>query len=146
MVQNPPKGYHSVTPYLIVKGAKEFMAFAEQAFGATLRGDMMEDPRHGVVGHAEMQLGSSVVMFADEMEGFPATSTLMHVYVDDVDATHAAAIAAGATPDRAVEDQFYGDRSGSVKDAWGNTWYLATHKEDVSPEEMGKRMEAQFAG
>lgn len=142
MVQNPPEGYRTITPYLIVKGAKDFMAFAQEAFGATQRGEMMEDPRHGVVGHAEMQVGNSVLMFADTMEGFPPTSTLMHVYVEDVDATYAAAVAAGATAERPVEDQFYGDRSGSVKDSWGNTWYLATHKEDVPPEEMMARMEA----
>ena len=140
MVQNPPEGYHTVTPYLIVEGAKDMFAFAEKAFGAKLRGEMMEDPRHGVVGHAEMQIGSSAIMFADSMEGFPPTNVMLHLYVDDVDKVHAAALAAGATLDRPVEDQFYGDRSGSVKDAWGTTWYVATHIEDVSMEEMGKRM------
>lgn len=144
MVQNPPEGYHSVTPYLIVEGAADFLAFAKGGLGASARGELMEDPRSGVIGHGECMIGNSVVMFADAMEGYPATRTLLHVYVDDLDATFNGAVAAGAKMLDEPKDQFYGDRTAQVEDKWGNRWYFAQHLEDVSPDEMTARMEAEL--
>lgn len=138
---NAERGYHTVTPYLIVEGAKEFLGWAQAALGATQRGDLMEDPRHGVVGHGEMTIGDSVVMFADAMEGFPARQFLLHVYVDDVDAAFAQAKDTGVEVLEEPADQFYGDRTCRFNDKWGNQWYLSTHVEDVSREEMVRRME-----
>ncbi|MGB1697402.1 MAG: VOC family protein [Thermoplasmatota archaeon] len=144
MVQNPPEGYHSITPYLIVEGAADFLAFAKTGLGAKPRGELMEDPRNGLIGHGECKIGNSVVMFADAMEGYPATRTLLHVYVDDLDAAFHAAVAAGAKVLDEPRDQFYGDRTAQVEDKWGNRWYFGQHMEDVSPDEMMARMEAQF--
>ncbi len=143
---NEERGYHTVTPYLIVEGAKEFLEFVQAAFGAVPRGDVMEDPQSGVIGHGEVMIGNSVVMFADAMEGFPPTRVLLHVYVDDVDAAFKQAAEAGVTVLQEPADQFYGDRTCRLDDKWGNQWYLATHVEDVSREEMVERMQSQMAG
>lgn len=104
----------------------------------------------GKIGHAELEIGNSVIMLADEYPDMdfrgPAsiggTSVTLHLYVPDVDATFSKATAAGAKPVRAVEDQFYGDRAGSVRDPFGHVWHIATHKEDLSPEELRRRAEA----
>jgi PhnB protein len=146
MSVNPiPEGYHSVTPYLIVDGAADAIAFYERAFGATevLRMEMGDR-----IGHAEVKIGDSHVMLADEFpdmghlgpksRGGP-TASLM-IYLPDVDAAFARALAAGATEARAVQDQFYGDRSGTLTDPFGHQWTLSTHVEDVPPEEMERRM------
>ncbi|MDB6022105.1 MAG: Glyoxalase/bleomycin resistance protein/dioxygenase [Pedosphaera sp.] len=143
-----PAGYHTVTPYLILKGAAQGLEFYKKAFGATeiMR---MSGP-DGKVGHAEIKIGNSPVMLADEspqmntrspqsLGGSPISILL---YVEDVDALVKQAIAAGAKIDRPIEDKFYGDRMGSVTDPFGHTWHIATHKEDVAPEEMKKRMAA----
>lgn len=140
-----PDGYQTVMPYLIVKDAARAIAFYKQAFGATevLR---LADPA-GKVGHAEIKLGDSIVMLADEFpdmgvrspEAFGGSPVSMALYVDDVDAMAKQALAAGAKVVRPVKDQFYGDRSGTFVDPFGHTWTIATHKEDVPPEEIQRR-------
>jgi len=146
-----PDGYPQVTPYLCVDGAAAAIEFYENAFGATER--MRMPSPGGKVGHAELQLGESIIMLSDEhpemgvlspksIGGSPVT---ISVYVEDVDAVFDAAVAAGAIAVRAVEDQFYGDRSGQLEDPFGHRWSVASHVEDVPPEEMEKRM-AEFMG
>ena len=143
-----PEGYHTATPYLIVRDAASAIEFYKKAFGATelMR---MADPS-GRIGHAEIKIGNSPIMMADEVPemGYRSPQSLggspvsILLYVEDVDAVFSQAIAAGAKVQRPVEDQFYGDRSGGVTDPFGHVWYVATHKEDVSPEEMRKRAAA----
>ena len=150
-VSNPPKGYHTVTPYMIVRGAVAALDFYARAFGAekTMQLDMPDD----TIAHAEMRIGDSIVMLSEENEAWAAKGPLtlggspmfLMIYVEDVDAAFARAIAAGATEVRPVVDQFYGDRSGTLKDPFGHQWTLATHLEDVSAEEGQRRMEAEFA-
>lgn len=146
MSVNPiPAGYHSVTPYLIVDDAAGALDFYARAFGAI---EVFRMPMGDKIGHAEIRIGDSHVMLADEFpergilgprtRGGP-TSSLM-IYLEDVDAAFARAIEAGATEDRPVADQFYGDRSGTLSDPYGHSWTLSTHVEDVSPEEMEQRM------
>jgi PhnB protein len=148
-----PDHYPRVTPYLVVDGAAEAIDFYCKVLGASQRGDVMQAP-DGKVGHAELELGDSLIMLADEhpdvgaygprsVGGSPVT---IHVYVEDVDATHQAALDAGATETRAVEDQFYGDRIGQFEDPFGHRWSIATHVEDVPPEEMGRRAAEAMAG
>ncbi|MEN9572487.1 MAG: hypothetical protein RL514_342 [Verrucomicrobiota bacterium] len=143
-----PDGYHSVTPYLIIKGAARALDFYQRAFGAT---ELMRLPSPGdQIGHAEILLGGSHIMLADECPQMNAlspqtiggTPVLLHLYVPDADALFAQAIAAGATVEQPMENKFYGDRSGSVLDPFGHRWTLSTHIEDVSPEEIGRRMAA----
>ena len=143
-----PDGYPQVTPYLSVDGAAEAMEFYGRVLGATER--MRMDGPDGKVGHAELEIGSGLVMLADEFPGtgqqsprsLGGTSVTVSVYVEDVDAVFGRAIDAGATEVRPVADQFYGDRVGSFRDPWGHVWSIATHVEDVSPEEMARRAEA----
>lgn len=143
-----PEGYHSVTPYLIVKGAAAAIDFYKKAFNATeiLR---MDGPG-GSVMHAELQIGDSRIMLADEQpamgygalpEGVRSNVGLM-IYVENVDKIAAQATAAGIKTERPVADQFYGDRSGNFIDPFGHRWTIATHVEDVSEEEMERRMSA----
>jgi PhnB protein len=145
-----PDGYHTATPYLIVQNATAAIAFYKRAFGAT---ELMRltDPG-GKVGHAEIKIGDSPIMLADEMPdmgfrspqslGGPGVSLLL--YVEDVDTRFRQATGAGAKVLRPVEDQFYGDRAGTLEDPFGHVWTLATHVEDVSPEEISRRAEALF--
>ena len=143
-----PEGYHTITPYLVVKGAAKAIDFYKKAFGATELFRM--DGPNNTVAHAELQIGDSRIMMADESPqmGFSAPQAGSHtpiglmIYVDDVDKVAAQAIAAGMKTERAVEDQFYGDRSGNFVDPFGHRWTIATHKEDVSKEEMDRRMAA----
>ena len=146
MVQSIPTGYHTVTPYLIVRNAAAALDFYKKAFGAV---ELMRFPGPGgKLMHAEMKIGDSPVMLADEMpeEGHVGPQTLggaavsLMLYVENVDARFAQAIAAGATVKRAVADQFYGDRTGTLADPFGHVWSLATHKEDVSMEEIQRRV------
>jgi len=146
MVQPVPAGYHSVTPYLLVRDANRALAFYAQAFHAR---ELMRFPMpDGKIAHAEIMIGDSHVMLADETDEFAGPQTLggagvsLMLYVDDVDATFARAIAAGATERRAVADQFYGDRNGTLVDPFGHVWTIATHVEDVSAEEAQRRMAA----
>lgn len=143
-----PDGYHTITPYLSVRGGAEAIDFYKRAFGAT---EVMRlDQPDGRVGHAELQIGDSRFMLADEcpeMEfrsphTYGGTPVGLHVYVEDVDAVVERALAAGAKLLRPVQDQFYGDRSGSVADPYGHVWHVATHKEDLSLEEVRKRAAA----
>jgi uncharacterized glyoxalase superfamily protein PhnB len=133
-----PEGYRSVTPYLVLQNASAFIDFAKQALEAEERMRMPQPD--GKIGHAELTIGDSVVMLSDASAEFPPMPAMIHLYVEDADATYKRAIAAGASSVREPADQFYGDRSAGVKDAFGNQWYFATHVEDVSPEEMEKRM------
>ena len=149
MAVNPiPEGYPRLMAYLSVDGASDAIAFYTKVFGFTER--MRMPGPGGVIGHAELELAGSVLMLADTAaaEDFPSPKKLgntpvnMTLYAEDVDATHKAALAAGAKELRAPEDQFYGDRSATVEDPWGHRWSVMTHVEDVSPEEMEKRMAA----
>ncbi|PWT72598.1 MAG: glyoxalase [Proteobacteria bacterium] len=140
-----PEGYHVVTPYLIVKGALRAIEFYKKAFGAS---EVMRfDGPDGKIGHAEIRIGDSPVMLADEYPdmGFRSPQSLggpgvsLMVYVEQVDDMFARAISAGAKQLRAVQDQFYGDRSGTLEDPFGHVWTLSTHIEDVPREELRKR-------
>jgi uncharacterized glyoxalase superfamily protein PhnB len=140
---NPiPEGYGTVTPYLIVEGATKLLDFAKEVFDAeeTVH---MEGPG-GTVGHAEVRIGSSIVMLGDAGGEWSPMPASLYVYVEDVDATYARALAAGGTSVKEPENQFYGDRSASVRDPVGNLWGIATHVEDLSPEEMAARLQ-EFA-
>ncbi len=137
-----PDEYHTVTPYLVVPGAARLIDFLKQVFDAkeVVR---MAGPG-GSVAHAEVRIGDSIVMMGDAGGPNPAMPAQLYVYVKDVDAVYQKALAAGGTSVREVADQFYGDRNGAVKDPCGNHWGIATHTEDVSPEEMKKRMAAMM--
>ena len=146
MTVNPvPQGYHTVTPYLVVDGAANAIDFYVKAFGAE---EVMRMPMGDRIGHAEIRIGDSHVMLAYEFpdqghrgpKSYGGTSVSLMVYLPDVDTVFARALAAGATEERAVADQFYGDRSGTLRDPFGHCWMIATHVEDVSPEEMQRRM------
>ena len=151
MTKAIPDGYHSVTPYLAVDGAEQAIAFYEKAFGAKER-TRMQSP-DGKIAHAEIEIGDSVVMLSDPLPQFTtrapselggSTASIM-MYVEDVDAAVQQAVGAGATLEREPEDQFWGDRFGAVVDPFGHMWSIATHVEDVPPEEMAKRAEAAMA-
>ena len=149
-VKTLPDGYSTITPYLIVKGATKAMGFYELVFGAKER---MRLPVPGdKIAHAELEIGNSVIMLADEPAGSECSSkspatvggtpVTIHIYVEDVDTVYAKALAAGAKEIRAVANQFYGDRSGMFSDPFGHHWNVATHVEDVPPDEIQKRMAA----
>ena len=143
-----PEGYYSLTPYLVIKGAAAAIEFYKKAFGAV---EMLRMPGPGgQIMHAEVKIGNSVLMLADENpeRGHLSPKTLggagvsIMLYTDDVDATFKKAVAAGARADSEPSDMFYGDRMGNLTDPFGHSWAIATHKEDVAPEEMQKRMAA----
>jgi PhnB protein len=147
-VKHTPEGYHSVTPYLIVKGAAKAIDFYKKAFGAT---EIMRFPGpDGKLAHAEIKIGDSHIMLADEQqqapyrspEAFGGSPVSLMLYVPDVDKTFKEAVSNGAKEARPVQDQFYGDRSGNLIDPFGHVWTVSTHKEDVSGEEMERRMNA----
>lgn len=147
-VNSIPEGYSSVTPYLIVSDTASAIKFYEKAFGAT---EVMRlDGPHNKIWHAEVQIGNARVMLADEFieMGFHCPKTLggagvsLLIYVDDVDTVFSQALTVGATKLRAVQDQFYGDRSGMLRDPYGHIWSIATHKEDLSNEEIRARSQA----
>lgn len=147
IVSTPPPGYHSVTPYLALRNTVAAIDFYRRAFGAELL--MKLEMPDGKIAHAEIRIGNSVLMMSEENEQWGNLSPLtlgnspvfLMIYVPDVDAAFARAIAAGATQVRPVEDQFYGDRAGTLKDPFGYQWTLATHVENVSTEEAQRRME-----
>ncbi len=147
-----PEGYHTATPYLIVRGAAAALEFYTKAFGAT-ESMRLQEPG-GRVGHAEIMIGDSPIMLADEhpeigargpqaLGGSPVSIVL---YVEDVDAVVQRAVAAGAKVKRPVTDQFYGDRAGTVEDPFGHAWHIHTHTEDLTPEELAKRAKAARGG
>jgi PhnB protein len=132
-----PDGYHSITPYLIVHGAARMIDFMKQAFGGA---ELLRMPKpDGTIGHAEVRIGDSVVMIADANAQFPARPAQLMLYVPNVDEVYKQALAAGAKSDREPADQFYGDRTAGVIDAGGNSWYIATHVEDVPEDELQRR-------
>ena len=135
-----PEGYHTVTPYLVVPGVARLIEFLQQAFDAEERHRMARPD--GTIMHAEVRIGDSIVMMGEATGEFQPIPAMIHLYVADVDAAYRRALAAGATSVREPTDQFYGDRTGGVKDASGNQWWIATHVEDVPPEEMKRRSEA----
>jgi len=141
-----PEGYHRITPYLVVDGAAKAMEFYAKHFGAE---EFVRMPGPGgTVMHAEMKIGDSVFMLSDGMDEFKGPNAFggspvsLLLYVENVDDVVTRAVAAGATLLRPVKDQFYGDRSGTLKDPFGHIWTVATHTEDVPPEEMERRMAA----
>ena len=147
-VKPVPDQYHSITPYLIIKGASAAIDFYKQAFGAI---ELFRMPQpDGRIGHAEMKIGDSVIMLADENPDMhivgPKTlgnsSVGILLYVDDADAVFGKAVSLGASVNKPLADQFYGDRSGTIVDPFGHKWTIATHKEDVSEEEMQRRVAA----
>jgi PhnB protein len=146
-----PKGYHAVTPYLSVQGAADAIAFYKKAFGAK---EVMRMPGPGgTIGHAEIQIGDSRIMLADEFpemnfrspRAIGGTSVTIHLYVQDADKVAKKAVASGAKVLRPVADQFYGDRSGSLEDPFGHVWHIATHMEDIPMKELKKRAAAMAA-
>jgi PhnB protein len=140
-----PEGYHAVTPYLVIKGATTAIDYYKKVFGATER--MRMDAPGGTIGHAELVIGDSTIMLADEFPdmGFRSPKTIggspvsLVLYVEDVDTVFKRAVGAGAKELRPVADQFYGDRMGTLEDPFGHVWSVATHTEDVSPDEMERR-------
>ena len=142
-----PDGYHSVTPYMIVKGAAAAIDYYKDAFGAT---ELFRMEHGGKVGHAEIKIGDSPIMLADEHPEMNAlspktvggTPVSLMIYVDNVDTMFKRAIELGATEMKPLQDQFYGDRSGTLTDPFGHVWTVATHKEDLTPEEINARVAA----
>ena len=141
-VQPVPKGYHSVTPFLSIKGADQALEFYKRAFGAV---EKFRSPGpDGKIMHAEVTIGDSTIMLSETLREPPSVSS-MYVYVPDADKAFARAVKAGAKVKVPLADMFWGDRYGSVSDPYGNTWAIATHVEDVPPEEMPKRAQAAMA-
>ena len=136
-----PDGYHTVTPYLTVRNAPKVIEFLQQAFAAKLSHEPIKRP-DGSVMHAQVTIGNSPVMIAEENEMAKPTVSSLYVYVPDVDDIYRKAVRAGGSTIMEPSDMFYGDRSGAVKDPSGNSWFVATHKEDVEPKELAKRAEA----
>lgn len=145
MARAIPQGYHSVTPYLIVNGAAQAIDFYKRVFGA--EEVMRMDGPNGTIGHAEIRIGDSHIMLADEMPemGYRGPLSLggaavsLMVYVDDVDRIFRQALDGGAQELQAIKNQFYGDRSGTLRDPFGHVWTIGTHVEDVPPDEMERR-------
>ena len=148
MAKPIPDGYHSVTPYLIINGAADALEYYKKAFGAT---ELFRMPApEGKIGHAEIKIGDSPIMLADEYPqmGYNSPQSIggspvsLMIYVEDVDTVFGRAVESGATVKEAVQDKFYGDRTGSLVDPFGHVWHIATHKEDVAIEEMQRRAKA----
>ena len=145
-VKPVPQGYRTATPYLIIDGAAKALDFYKRIFGAVEK--MRMPSPGGKVGHAEITIGDSIIMLADEHpeigarspRAFGGSGVGIMLYVDDVDVTVKNAVAEGAKLVQKVEDKFYGDRTGTIEDPWGHTWHVGTHKEDVSEDEMKRRM------
>ena len=138
-----PDGFHTVTPYLTVRGAADVIEFLKRAFKAEIVHEPLKRP-DGKIMHAGLRIGDSPIMIAEESEMAKATPVSLYVYVPNVDSVFQQAVKAGGKTTRELGDMFYGDRCGSVQDPSGNTWTIATHKEDVAPQELPKRAEAFF--
>ncbi len=138
-VKPKPDPYHSVTPYLAVEGAAKLLDFLTQAFDANTH-ECMRRP-DGSIHHAEVKIGDSIVMLADAQGRWQPRPSTLYLYVDDTDASYRRALDAGATSLMEPATQFYGDRNAGIQDPSGNYWWIATHVEDVSPEEMKRRAE-----
>jgi len=139
-VKPVPEGYHTVSPYIVVPGIAKLIDFAKQAFGAT---ELFSHKRpDGTVMHAEIKIGDSIIMMGEGQGGGKNFPAMLHLYMEDVDALYRRAIQAGAKSVREPTDQFYGDRSGGVEDAFGNQWWISTHIEDVTSEELERRATA----
>jgi uncharacterized glyoxalase superfamily protein PhnB len=150
-VKPVPDGYHTLTPYLTVRGAERAIDFYKRAFGAEERG-VMKGP-DGKVMHAELKIGDSIIMLADEFpefgslspEGFGGTAMGLHIYLDNVDAAFDRAVKAGAKVEMPVMDQFWGDRYGKLKDPFGHSWSIGTHIKDLSMDEITRGMDEAMA-
>jgi len=138
-----PDGYHAVTPYLVVDDAAGLMNFLREAFAA-VEVERMVGPA-GKVQHGEVRIGDSIVMLGQSRDEWKARPGMLYLYVENVDAVYQRALQAGATSIREVHDEFYGDRSGGVLDAYGNYWFIATRTEDLSREELQRRADALWA-
>jgi PhnB protein len=136
-VRAVPEGFHTVTPYVVVEHATRFMEFIEKAFDGKIT-FVMKQPDQKVM-HATVQIGNSIIMVCDEMDTTPALPVILYLYVEDADQLFKKATQAKATVVREMEDQFYGDRVGAVKDEWGNVWWIGTHVEDVDQKELERR-------
>lgn len=135
-----PDGYNAVIPYLMVPDAARFIEFLSTVFGARVSEQLMRPD--GKIGHTEVRLRDSMIMLSEAADGYPATPVMLHFYVEDVDATFKRAVQAGGTVVAEPSNQFYGDRSGGVKEPSGNTIWIATHVEDVAPDELHRRAAA----
>lgn len=149
---NPiPEGFHTVTPAIVVRGADKAIEFYKKAFGAQELSRMLGPDKK--IAHAELKIGDSIIMVSDEFPGAPCqspaelggTTATLHLYVKDVDSAFKQAITAGGKEDMPVQDMFWGDRYGRLRDPFGHTWGILTHKEDLSPQEIEKRGQAAFA-
>ena len=138
-VKHIPEGLHTVTPFLIVNEAEKFIEFVKKAFNAELTFVWKGDDQKIV--HATVKIGDSIIMLSDAMDEFKPMPSMLQLYVEDVDAQYNQALKAGGQSLREPSDQFYGDRSSGIKDSWGNQWWISTHIEDVSEEEMRHREE-----
>ena len=141
--QSVPDGHHTVTPYLTVRDALKVIDFLKSAFGAEITHEPLKRP-DGKIMHAEVKIGDSRVMIAEESEMAKAAPSSLYLYVPNVDSVYQRAVKAGGKTIMEPMDMFYGDRSGGVKDPSGNSWMIATHKEDVAPKDLAKRAEAFF--
>ncbi len=139
-----PDGYPTVTPYLMVQDAAKFIAFMSTVFAAKTTEQLMRPD--GKIGHTELRVGDSMIMLSEAAESHPATPVMLHVYVEDVDAAFERAVRAGGTVVSKPTNQFYGDRSGGVKEPSGNTIWIATHVEDVAPDELKRRAAEAMKG
>lgn len=136
-VRAVPEGFQTVTPFLVVDNARKFIEFIEKAFDARVTFISKRDEKK--IMHATATIGSSTIMIADAMEGTPAQTAMLYLYLEDVDGVFKKAVDARATSVREPKTEFYGDCAGAVKDEWGNVWWIATHVEDVDPEELDRR-------
>src|SRR5229473_2763664 len=140
-VKTLPEGYHSVNSFLIVEGAPKLIQFLKQTFDAKVE-ESVNRP-DGRIAHAELTVGNSIIMMSDATPKYVATASHLYVYLENVDLTFKRALEAGASSIQEPADQFYGDRTAGVKDPTGNYWWIAQHVEDVSPEELGRRMQVR---
>jgi uncharacterized glyoxalase superfamily protein PhnB len=138
MPANPPPGYHTVTPFVIVRDSRQFLSFLAGAFGAEEMGRV--ETEDGSIGHAETRIGDSVVMMFDAKPGWPDTPAFLRIYVDDPDATFQSALAAGASTVTELGTMPWGDRAGRVRDPLGNLWWIMSRVEDLGEEEIARRM------